>query len=65
MKTIKIKNATKKGYILIHEGGVLDLSFPDSKTRRGRVIENGNICPTLETGCEIGVIEIVNQEEAN
>lgn len=28
-------------------GGVADLSFPTSKTRRGRVQENGNVCPTL------------------
>lgn len=29
------------------DGGIADLSFPTSKTRRGRVQENGNICPTL------------------
>lgn len=58
MKLIKIKNATKKGFIEIREGGVLDLSFPDSNTRRGRVIEDGNICPTLDTGCEVGVIQV-------
>ena len=55
---IRIKNATKQGYILIHEGGVLDLSFPDSETRRGRVIEDGNISPTLSTSCEVGVVII-------
>ena len=27
--------------------GVADLSFPTSKTRRGRVQENGDVCPTL------------------
>lgn len=27
--------------------GVADLSFPTSKTRRGRVQENGCVCPTL------------------
>lgn len=37
-------------------GGVLDLSFPDSKTRRGRVIDDGNTSPTLDTGCEVGVV---------
>lgn len=56
-KTIKIKNATKKGFIEIGVGGVLDLSQPNSKTRRGRVKENGNLAPTLDTGCEVGVIE--------
>lgn len=56
MKQIKITNATKRGFIPINEGGVLDLSFPDSKTRRGRVIDDGNTSPTLDTGCEVGVV---------
>lgn len=34
-----------------------DLSFPDSATRRGRVVENGNICPTLQCDGEICKIE--------
>ena len=55
---IRIKNATKTGYIQIREGGVLDLSFPESETRRGRVIENGTVCPTLDTGCQVGVIQV-------
>lgn len=55
---IKIKNATKRGYIEVFEGGVLDLSFPDSKTRRGRVIDGGRTTPTLDTGCEVGVIQV-------
>ena len=55
---IRVKNATKLGYSLIGEGGVLDLSFPDSKTRRGRVIDDGKTAPTLDTGCEIGVVQI-------
>lgn len=32
----------------------MNIAFPDSSTRRGRVIENGNISPTLDTGCQIG-----------
>lgn len=38
-------------------GGVADLSYPDSKTRRGRVQEGGKICPTL-TATETGVCRI-------
>ena len=34
------------------------MSFPDSKTRRGRVIDDGDICPTLDTGCQVGVIQV-------
>ena len=60
MSKIKVKNATKQGYVLVREGGVLDLSFPDSKTRRGRVIDEGETSPTLDTGCEVGVIFVGN-----
>lgn len=55
---VKVKNATKQGYALVHEGGVLSLSQPNSKTRRGRVIDDGNTSPTLDTGCEVGVIQV-------
>lgn len=44
---IKIKNATKKGYVEIPIGGVFDASYPESNTRRGRVQQNGHISPTL------------------
>jgi len=54
---MKIKQATKQGYIEVHRGGCFDISFPDSNTRRGRVIDNGNITPTLDTGCEVGLVE--------
>ena len=47
METIKIKQATKDGYVECRVGGVADFSYPGSKTRRGRVIDGGNICPTL------------------
>ena len=30
------------------------MAFPDSETMRGRVIDNGNTSPTLDTGCEVG-----------
>lgn len=52
-KVLKIKQATKLGYIYIYMGGVADLSFPNSKTRRGRVQDMGTICPTLETSSEV------------
>ena len=46
---ILIPQATKKGYIDMDVPGVCDLSFPNSKTRRGRVQDGGKICPTLTT----------------
>ena len=53
---VAIPQATKKGYIECEVGGVA-LSYPDSKTRRGRVQDGGNICPTL-TATETGVCRI-------
>lgn len=43
-----------------NRGGVADLSLPTSKTRRGRVQENGEICPTLMTSCNVYRIEEIN-----
>ena len=58
--SIKIKQATKEGYIDCKLGGVADLSYPTSKTRRGRVQDNGDTCPTL-TAAETGVCRIESQ----
>jgi DNA (cytosine-5)-methyltransferase 1 len=57
METVKIKQATKEGYIECKIGGVADLSFPSSETRRGRVQEGGDVCPTI-TATETGVCRI-------
>ena len=57
ISTVKIPQATKKGYIECELGGVADLSYPESKTRRGRVQENGQIRPTI-TATETGVCRI-------
>ena len=47
METVKIKQATKKGYVECEVGGVADLSYVSSTTRRGRVQDNGQVSPTL------------------
>ena len=44
---ILITQATKEGEILCKWGGVCDLSYPKSQTRRGRVQGGGDICPTI------------------
>ena len=44
---VLIPQATKKGYIEMDLPGVCDLSYPNSKTRRGRVQEDGKVSPTL------------------
>lgn len=56
---IAIKQATKQGYIECEIGGVADLSYPESKTRRGRVQSGSQICHTL-TATETGVCRIEN-----
>lgn len=58
---VAIKQATKQGYIECEIGGVADLSYPDSKTRRGRVQDNGNTCPTI-TATETGICKIEPKE---
>jgi DNA (cytosine-5)-methyltransferase 1 len=55
--TVKIKQATKEGHIDCKLGGVADLSYPKIKTRRGRVKDNGDTCPTL-TATETGICRI-------
>lgn len=65
--TVKIKQATNKGYIECKVGGVADLSYPSSKSRRGRVQSGGEVCPTLlanggkvcriESAKEVGFID--------
>lgn len=58
---VAIKQATKQGYIECEVGGVADLSYPDSKTRRERVQDNGNTCPTI-TATETGICRIEPKE---
>lgn len=59
-ETVRIKQATEKGYIECEVGGVEDLSYPTSTTRRGRVQEMGRVSPTL-TATETGVCKIESQ----
>ena len=54
---MKVKNQTKLGFAEVHRGGCFSIAFSESKTRRGRVIENGTITPTLDTGCQVGTLE--------
>ena len=52
---MKIKNGTKKGYDEAGPGDGINLAFPNSKTRRGRV---GKGCSqTLDTNCNMGTID--------
>lgn len=50
---LRIKNATAAGYAEAHCGDSINLAFPDSKTRRGRVSKGH--AQTLDTSCNQGV----------
>ena len=52
---IRVKEATKQGYAEAEIGGSVNLSHPNSKTRRGRV--GKQIANTLLTGESQGVVE--------
>ena len=54
---VDIKQATNEGYIPCQVPGVANLSYPDSNTRRGRVVRGGQICPTLTTESIPNVLE--------
>lgn len=47
MPKIAIPQATKQGFIECEMGGLADLSYPKSRTRRGRVQEGGRVSPTI------------------
>lgn len=53
---LRIPQATQQGYAEVPVGGVFDASYPNSKTRRGRVQENGEISPTLTTNSEDAIL---------
>lgn len=60
MEKIRIKQATKKGYIECEIGGVADFNYPSSTTRRARVVGGGRISPTITAeGSEVCKVESV------
>ena len=52
---ISIKEATKKGYAEAEVGDSINISVPNSKTRRGRV--GKGISNTLDTGCQMATLD--------
>lgn len=49
---------TKDGYIECEVGGVIDVSYPTSKTRRGRVQDGGKTTPALTCATESNLVRI-------
>lgn len=63
---VMIRQATKDGSIECEIGGCFDASYPNSKTRRGRVQDKGNTCPALTAqNQEVVRIEKVGQISSN
>ena len=58
--TVRVKQATKQGYIEMKVGGICDINYPSSKTRRGRVQGGGRISPTL-TASATGIVYVDNR----
>ena len=66
LENVKIRQATKGGSTECEIGGCFDASYPKSKTRRGRVQDKGNTCPTLTAqNQEVVRIEKVGQISSN
>ncbi len=55
---VQINQAVKDGYTRAETPCVFNGSFPNSKTRRGRVIANGKVSPTILTGSELLAVEL-------
>lgn len=65
---ISVKTNTEKGFTEVENGGLIDTSYPESSTRRGRVQTRPRVCPTITTSGEISRIEkqtVVDLSEAN
>lgn len=62
VQEVEVKNATKNGGIKIKSGGVMNITRPGSKTRRGRVIDDGETSPTLDTGASVGMLTVEGDE---
>lgn len=52
---IRVSQTTKQGYIVAESGDGINLSFPTSKSRRGRVIKQKS--STLDCACNICVLQ--------
>lgn len=57
MVELHIKEATKQGYAVAHPGDSINLTMPNSQTRRGRV--GGAVAQTLDTQCNQGTLEVI------
>lgn len=59
---VKVSSANKKGFEMAKIGDSINLSFPESDTRRGRV--GKEVAQTLETTCNQGIIQLNPSKES-
>ena len=59
---LQVRQATAQGYIECVPGGVADLAYPASYTRRARVTENGNVVGALMAGETSQCVFVVYEE---
>ncbi|MDE6346438.1 MAG: DNA cytosine methyltransferase [Muribaculaceae bacterium] len=71
---IKIRQATAQGYIEYPAGGGFDAAYPDSKLRRGRVQDNGNVIGAITAsadshcvyeGAEVSILGYTRDDKGN
>jgi len=62
LQLIKVRTNNSKGYSLLISGGVMDICYMGSKTRRGRVQGGGMICPTI-TATDFNVVQVIRETE--
>lgn len=55
--TVEIKANTESGFFEMDNGGLADLTYPESETRHGRVQTRPRVCPTLTANGEINTIK--------
>ena len=63
---LNIHQSTKQAYIFCPVGGIFDMSYPNSKLRRGRVQGGGMLCPTITCApSSLFVIDSIEYEEVD
>lgn len=59
---LKVRQATEQGYIECLPGGVCDLAYPSSYSRRARVTERGNVSGSIMAGETSQYVFVVYEE---
>lgn len=58
---MRIKANNEVGFYDLIDGGIINIAYPTSKTKRGRVQDNGRTSPTVSTFKELAIMENVKE----